>query len=294
MAAIDNTFSATDLDYEVIIGTDGLVDIRWWSGTKNQKLAVQFKRLVDAPSNQDVYHMYNPRILDANNVSLALIGPIAMEWEGVLFETNDTDYVCGYHGQEVQTAAVLLVNNVQRSLSPASTVTYHAQRIKLIVLSNVYSRLDTNIMAARTKVIEFLPDKRFTISNKFVFNKTISIHYAYFCMCSLSRTVGGMLISQMGMMDDVYTPDDISTESGGAVVGATYYTGVNNAWMWGDDFSAHAAYTPLVAVPSAKARIQVYSNAVNQNKIYFMHCQDVTVNNTDILGGCAEYTLLLP
>ena len=168
-----------------IIGDGSTVDITC------EKLKVQIKHIVDGTKNLNCWRIYSGSIID-NGVAYAMWG--VSDADGVIKLANETDFIGGYHGDEITTDVTLLIDGEEVNIAQA-IASRSFRNVDLFVTSKLYhdgstSPSDTDCFV-REKHIH-LEKNKLQLLNVWTATEGVNVITGFVGMFSVDQTSGSV------------------------------------------------------------------------------------------------------
>jgi len=236
------------------------------------------KRVINESINVDTWRLYQGDLKKDG----AIIGTLwsNSDVEGAIKISGEDDFVCGYHGDEIMTSAVILVDGSPLDTSNDIPETPFSE-IALCVLSDVYhcntSPTPSVVAFKRIKTLKFTKDG-YTVSNRFIAKENLSITRGALAMVSAvkSNLLGDQMITYLGSNSDLQLypcPDNSgsgdkpeSKSNKPMTEGDIYLTGavLKLKMIYGQD---NPGYNPYFNNMTDQNRIKIYFDQYNSREV---------------------------
>ena len=268
--------------------TGDKLDIYMPSPSSNNFIHFSYELVYDVTTNFNQWKVMDTDVCDG---SLSVIFNLYassnnVEWEGVVRESGASDFIGGYHGDEVNVSLSVMIDGKPLDMSNDLTVT-ECDEIFIVNKSIVNSCNDpTNQLFTRYKVSTWNKDK-YTIRNRWIALKNnIDLDIVYMTMFSLPIVKGDYTIATSGRYDDGYVAQDPREA---AVSGSCLYPShyAKTVEFWGDDFygrckAIYDSYTNYTCICD-RSQANIFKGYWKQ------HNNGVIMNTNDELNGLSEY-----
>lgn len=240
----------------------------------NQWIGTSISHLTDNNSNLDVINFAGSSICDYDDLRNIMTPQYQKlliftgEWTAVFKENSSVDFVGGGHGNETLTELSLFVDGVKQNFDTDISL-HNFDNIQILAKSNVYSRVNNNILCEKIILINISDD--IEIKSKIIWKQNTNIYFNYINMLPVSRRQyandSNPFVTNSGFNDIDFTLKNYSTNTFPVefIQNASYFELFNNSQ--GFQFRTSIAVQNDNKINGNYA----YVNPGSTNKIYFNH-----------------------
>lgn len=266
-----------NIDRKIIVHfKSSILNIYVPSKSSKNYMLFTYKKVVDAGSDMNQWKTYEIKILD-DNFSVLTAFTTDIEWDGVLKENGEADFMGGFHGSETNISLTCLIDGKLYDLDTSPDFKeYINGDIRLIAKStlNRVSNPSTNLFT-RYKINTW-SDGKYIVENKLIALDDVTLDHCYLTMMSIPVSVVDYV-----QYDDNYLKTAVGSTA------ATLLTGVKDV----EYFEMFSSNERFYAKVSAYANFDDYINSLmfaeNINgthaKVYFDLTGSASITSGDIL-----------
>ena len=221
------------------------------------------KRVTDQSINVDTWRLYSG--------DLFVDGEFKNMWsnsdaEGVIRLRGESDFIGGYHGDEVMTSIAFYVDGKLTSHTTSRPKTAF-DTIEFYVSSNVYHMETENLAFTRYKKLTFKADGTYRVQNRWIANGNLHISRGALALIQMYKTTENawdtnvLIPRQSPDFDDAYLDLDADTTEG-----TFYFNGGSMTLkaLYGYQFEG---YHPMIRDFSSQNRDKIYFDMYNGQDI---------------------------
>ena len=174
------------------------------SRTSTNKMVYRYSKVVNSSINASVWRMLQVKVIDIIGKDVIPYFNPDMEWEGVVQEDGTSDFIGGYHGDEITNSISFIVDGIEYGENEDFDLVVYDE-IRIVNCSNVYTCNSTTQTAfSRTKVSTW-NNNNYVIDNRWVATRAINLIHSYMTMLSIPKN-----IATYGRYDDGYAIQELS------------------------------------------------------------------------------------